>query len=382
MWGMKILVVTHFYASHGGGIEIVADNLNRALVQAGHDVQWAASDVTAVPARSPGFTPLPMRATNFAEDRLGFPYPLWSPASLRRLASAVAAADVVHLHDSLYLGNVAAFLLAQAKRKPVLITQHIGEMPFPNRVLRVVARAANATLGRQLLTRAEQVVFIAHHVKAFFEQRLPFRSPPVLIMNGVDTKRFHPAGNEAERAVVRRQLGLVEGRPVFLFVGRFVERKGLHVLRRLAELLPEAEWLFAGWGALHPRAWNLPQVRVFEHCSPEELRKLYVAADLLLLPSVGEGFPLVVQEAMACGTPALVATETAAGCPSASLLLLHESVSGSDVQARWRRRIRALIADPAALSTLRSGVAQFALDHWSWSEAARAYEQCYRRLAF
>ena len=56
---------------------------------------------------------------------------------------------------------------------------------------------------------------------------------------------------------------------------------------------------------------------VHRNLSQAELPPLYQAADLLVLPSVGEGFPLVVQEAMACGTPALVGDETAAGCPEA-----------------------------------------------------------------
>jgi glycosyltransferase involved in cell wall biosynthesis len=378
---MKILVVTHFYASHGGGIEVVADRLSHALLQQGHDLQWAASDVTQMPEEIAGLVPLPMAASNFTEDRLGFPYPLWSPASLCRLDEAVQAADVVHLHDSLYFGNATAFALARLRHTPVVITQHIGDVPYENRVLRAVFRTANATLGRGLLTGAEQVVFIADHVRAFFEPRVRFSAPPLLIMNGVDTAHFYPAESDDERALVRQALGLATDRPVFLFVGRFVEKKGLSMLRSLAALLPEVQWLFAGWGALNPSTWGLPQVRVLERCSPAQLRNLYVASDLLVLPSVGEGFPLVVQEAMACGTPAFVATETAAGCPSAGPLLLHQVVNGSASREVWHRQLSELIASPERLATLRSKVAGFALENWSWSRAAMGYDQCYRRIA-
>jgi len=378
---MKLLVVTHFYASHGGGIEIVADRLSHALLQRGHEVEWAASDVTPVPDGVAGLLPLPMAASNFTEDRLGFPYPVWSPASLRRLDEAVKAADLVHLHDSLYFGNAAAFLLARLRRKPVVITQHIGDVAYENRVLRALFKTANATLGRRLLTGAEQVIFIADHVRAFFEPRVQFSAPPLLIMNGVDTGHFHRARSDAERASLRQALGLANDRPVFLFVGRFVEKKGLGMLRLLSALLPEVQWVFAGWGALNPVAWGLPQVRVFERCSPTQLRDLYVAADLLVLPSKGEGFPLVVQEAMACGTPAFVATETAAGCPSVGPLLLHESVKGSASRDVWHRQLSELVASPARLAALRPKVADFALENWSWSRAATGYDECYRRVA-
>jgi len=69
-------------------------------------------------------------------------------------------------------------------------------------------------------------------------------------------------------------------------------------------------WAFAGWGHLNPRDWGLPNVIVFSNLSGPSLADLYRASDLLVLPSKGEGFPLVIQEALACGLPVVCSAET------------------------------------------------------------------------
>jgi len=147
-----------------------------------------------------------------------------------------------------------------------------------------------------------------------------------------------------------------------------VQKKGLRLLRELAQRLPEAQWVFAGWGPLDPEAWGLPNVRIVRDARSIDLVPLYQSAELLVLPSVGEGFPLVVQEAMACGTPAMVSEDTAAGAPQAAPLLIREPL---DV-ARWEARIRALLRS-GELERLRPRVAAFAREHWSWKGCAARY---------
>ena len=300
---------------------------------------------------------------------MGLPYPLWSPAALRNLARACAAADVVHLHDCLYLPNVVAFRAAQRAQRPVLVTQHIGLVPYRNALLRGTQAAANRVLGHQILGGADRVVFIAETVRRYFSRFVRFRQRAELVQNGVDTECFHPAPRGAR------------GKPALLFVGRFVEKKGLPVLRELAQRLPQAQWRFAGWGALDPARWGLPNVSVTYNATREQLRALYQAADLFVLPSVGEGFPLSVQESMACGTPALVGEDTADGAPEAGELLLRERVGGADTGEWWARRIETLLAAPATLEALRPRVAAFARERWSWEQCTARYAELLRECA-
>jgi len=89
-------------------------------------------------------------------------------------------------------------------------------------------------------------------VRRYFSGFVRFKTPPLLVANGVDTSVFHPL-DEERRMALRQQLGAGGETPLLLFVGRFVEKKGLPALRRLAEQLPQTRWMFAGSGPLDPR---------------------------------------------------------------------------------------------------------------------------------
>ncbi len=379
---MQITLVTHYFPAHRGGVERMAWQLAERLARQGiARIDWHASDCDPPPPPSPGLSPVPARSCNIVERALGLPYPLWSPAALLRLARAVRSANVVHLHDCLYLPILAAFAAARlGRRRAVVITQHIGHVPYRNPLLRAAHAAANRLLGAWVLGGADQVIFESESVRAYFLERVRFRSPPLLIENGVDTGIFRPA-SVAERLERRAKLGIPAGKPLLLFIGRFVEKKGLGVLRELTGQIRHAHWLFAGWGPMDPAAWGQPNVSVLLRPGPEDLAALYQAADLLVLPSVGEGFPLSVQEAMACGTPALVGAETAAGCPAASDVLLRETTGSKGSAERWRAQIEALIASPATLEGMRPRVAAFARDHWSWDRTVERYGEVLRRAA-
>jgi glycosyltransferase involved in cell wall biosynthesis len=374
--GPRLLTVSNFFDSHRGGLEIVAGRLARELAGRGFDVTWLASNATPPPADA-RLTAVGVGAWNVAERRLGVPWPVLSPAAVARIWREVRAADAVLLHDALYMSSVVTFLAAKAHRKPLAIIQHIGQIPYRSALLRGIMALANRLVAAPLLSGADQVVFISQFVRAFFA-RLRFRAPPRLVFNGVDTDVFRLAGPE-QRAAARRRFGL-DG-PVALFVGRFVEKKGVAVLRLAAAARPDVTFAFAGWGVLDPASWGLANVRVFSDLAGAGLAELYRASDVFVLPSQGEGFPLVVQEALACGLPVVCGAESTGADAEAARLLRGVVVEGRDQPAVAAEVLRAM---DAALAEERPGDgaarAEFVRRRYAWSAAADRYAELIRGL--
>jgi hypothetical protein len=88
--------------------------------------------------------------------------------------------------------------------------------------------------------------------------------------------------------------------------------------------------------------------------------------------------PLSVQEAMACGTPALIGEETAAGIPQSEEVLPRERVGDGDTVRRWTARLEALLP---SLEALRPGVAAFARERWAWERTVERYGEILRHAA-
>jgi putative flippase GtrA len=142
----------------------------------------------------------------------------------------------------------------------------------------------------------------------------------------------------------------------------------------MAATRPDLHWAFAGWGPCDPAEWDLANVSVHRGRAGAEIAMLYRAADLLVLPSKSEGFPLVVQEALACGLHPVCCADAAEADSAAAPWVVGVSDEGSeaDVVQRYLAAIDAMIATSDS-GHERASRAAFARDRYSWHSAALRY---------
>jgi teichuronic acid biosynthesis glycosyltransferase TuaC len=215
--------------------------------------------------------------------------------------------DLIDAHY-FYPDGVAAAMVARAFNKPFAVTARgsdinlIATYARPRRMMQWAAQRASACIGvSQALVNAMQALGMPG-------QRLH------VLRNGVDLQRFYPLPQADARAAVGQQ-----GSPLLLSVGNLIPLKGHDLcIDALAALLPDfaqARLVIVGAGPEKDRLWQHAQSRGVQsqvHLAGSvpnaELAKWYSAADVLMLASSREGWPNVLLEAMACGTPA-VATQ-------------------------------------------------------------------------
>jgi len=221
--------------------------------------------------------------------------------------------------------------------------------------------------------RADGWIAFGRTVEEALAARPGYRDHPhAVIPPGVDVEHFRP-DPEARRRV-REVLGWAgAGPPVVGYLGRFVEAKGLGVLRRAWEAAPASRLLLVGGGPLEAelRAWGRgfgDRVRVVtgvpHDAVPDYLNAMVLlAAPSLTTPKWREQFGRMLVEAMACGVPVV-------GSDSGEIPhVIGDAgivVPEGDVGA-WTKALGDLIGNPdrrAGLAGrgLRRAWAEFALD--------------------
>lgn len=220
------------------------------------------------------------------------------------------AFDIIDAHY-VYPDGLAAVLLGNFFRKPVVVSARGSDInlfaKFP-----LIRGFLQYTLNR-----TDRIVAVCQALKeAMIQLRIPEEKITV-IPNGVDIKKFHPFSKEE----ARRKLQLPLNKRILLSVGGLIPRKGFDLLIKALKLLFE-EWherdlylVIVGEGSSRRALEQLiDALGLREHVylagaiPHQELYFWYSAADLFCLASSREGWPNVVLEALASGTP-VVATD-------------------------------------------------------------------------
>lgn len=228
----------------------------------------------------------------------------------------------------------------------------------------------NAAMTRRTIAGADALLTVSEAMRQTAIDDFGARPERVhTIVNGYNTSVFRPG----DQAQARAELGLPASGKVIVYVGRFVEAKGLRELITAFEALARedgsARLVFIGDGVMKDRLMALVngsepggRILVPGGMAPHEVARWICASDVLTLPSWSEGYPNVVVEALACGRP-VVATDV-----GGTREIVHAG-NGLLIPPRDPERLKVALADALARDWDHAGIA--AAMQRSWDDVAR-----------
>lgn len=230
--------------------------------------------------------------------------PIVSPRVLGLLTQELVRGrfDLLHTHDP--KSNLVGLLAARRARVPIVATVHLHDTSnFRTRMFRV--------LDLQTLRFFPRIIAVSSALRAeLIAAHLP--DPRIgVIHNGIDVSRF--GRGAAERADVwHARWGGEDGGRIITTVGRLSPQKGIHTLLQAARLItqkqPRTRFWVVGSGPLRreleAQARSLGIDAVVHWLGHQsDISGIMAASDVVAVPSIREGLPMVVLEALALSRP-------------------------------------------------------------------------------
>ncbi len=371
----NILIVCHHYPPHITGVGGVALNQANHLARIGHTVTVITSDTNHDEKSSivNNVNIIRIKALNFLE-KFDAPFPIFYPQILLVLLKHIKKADIVHVHDGFYMSSFFAAIFAKFYRKPLILTQHISWVNHPSKIVLLAEKVVYATTGLVVFRLSDLIMTYNDRVEKFLITKNISKDKLVRLTNGVDMGLFHTVTKQ-EKNNLKLEFGLNVNKKIVLFVGRFVHKKGFDKV--LASQSDNYQIVFVGGDVISK---NTDRVIFLGKLSKEEISKVYKASDLFILPSESEGFPLSIQEAMACGLPIITAMDE--GYRSYNLDSKLFYMINNPTNESVRDAIQLAISDDNKLEQMAKYSEEYARTNFNWSSTVDKLDKIYDSTIF
>ena len=347
---MRILVLNYEHPPLGGGGGRLAAKVASGLVSRGHQIRILTAGMAHLPLESveEGVEVRRLRAFRRREDTCSvLEMGAWVMRAIPAAISEVRRwkPDVIHAHFAVPTG-VVAWVAHKVTGVPYVLTAHLGDVPggVPEQTGNLFRWIKPFTVP--IWRDAAATTAVSSFVAGLAGNA--YGASPRIILNGTTL----PAPHELKSAPV----------PRLLFVGRMsIQKDPLTVVRALA-MLKDLPWscVMIGEG---PLALDLSKEIIREGLqnrielrgwvSSEEVAVAMRESEILLIPSLSEGLPMVAVEALANGLA--IAGSRIGGLAD----VLKEEVNGTAFAlaagpAGFAEAMRSLLADPERLESARS----------------------------
>lgn len=365
---MKIAQICPRYFPDIGGVETHVKEISERLVRAGHEVEVITTDTTGKLSKRETINGVKViRFRSFAPGNAYY----FSPQIYTYLKKHDY--DVIHAHS--YHAFPAFFACLGRHGGKFVFTPHYhrrGHTAFRN-----LLHKPYRLFGKLIFSRADSVICVSEYEKKLVESDFKVAAKTVKIPNGINLKEF-----ENLRVSGKSQKSKVGKEKLLLYVGRLEEYKGVQYIIQSLPELQDFNLRIVGKGPYETELRSMARscgvedrVEWLKELSRKELLECYVDADIFLMLSSHEAYGITVAEALAAGTPCIVAKGSA----------LEEFVNGENCigienpvsKEKVSRALREFEKkERKESSRINSGIDKNIVD---WNEVSARIEKQYRQ---
>jgi glycosyltransferase involved in cell wall biosynthesis len=378
---MKILQVVPFFTPQRGGSVIVAYHLSKELAAKGYEITVLTTDFEfdkefAKSIEKEGVEVVPVHCI----ANIGFF--LVSPDIKGWLKDNIGKFDIVHMHNYRSYQNNEVYKFAKKFGVPYILQAHGSVLPFFTK--QRLKKLYDWFWGYKILKYALKVIALTKTESQQYKKMGVNEDKIKIIPNGIDLSRYNQLPKKRE---FRSKYLIKDDEKIILYLGRIHKIKGLDLLvsafSDLVNKLDNVKLVIVGPddGFLSTLKEQIKELRIQEDIiftGPlygRDKLESYIDADVYVLPSRYETFPVSVLEACACGTPVIVTDR----CGIADSIDKIGCVVEYD-----KSQLIGAILDLLGSSELRSGLGkkgkEFVKDEFNWDKIVKKLENVYLNL--
>jgi glycosyltransferase involved in cell wall biosynthesis len=304
---LRILVLTDYFYPHiGGGVEKVVHEVSKLLARRGLNIVIVTLNSISARDVLDGLKIYRIRSVNLTR-MIGIQLSI-SLLYLFKIYKICRREnpDLIHLNNRFFLTTLCSITLKCLLKKTIITTLHLGPMNVGSGLANFLIKVYERTVSRWIIRSSDQLIAVSEMVRQHAINLGAAPNKVVVIPNGVDIDLFQPKEQMPNNPTRARRVA---------FVGRLIFNKGIQYLVEAAPYVlkqaPATEFIVVGDGPLRNtmirRCKELGVLSSFSFLGlVPSVADVLKECQIFVRPSLTEGMPLTILEAMSCGLPVLV----------------------------------------------------------------------------
>jgi len=311
---MRILQVVPYFYPYAGPVE-VAYGISKKLIERSHEVVMYTSDVknkySRIDNESENVNGMKIHYVRILGASVARQMKLFiTPEMISTVKEEIKNVDVIHLHEYRTFQNIVISHYAKKQGVPYVLQAH-GSLP------RIMAKQwlkwiYDVLFGYRLLRDASKVIALSRMEAEQYRGMGVPEEKIAVIPNGIDLSEY---GDLPPKGYFKKRFDIDEDEKIALYLGRIHKIKGIDILVKafaeVNEKLNDVRLVIVGPddGYLSELKLMIKALKIENNVlivGPlygEEKLEAYIDADVYVLPSKYETFPIGLLEAYSCGKP-------------------------------------------------------------------------------